>query len=370
MSARRKILMVAGARPNFMKVAPLAEVMAKSDTLEPLLIHTGQHYDPEMSQLFFDELGMPKPHRELGVGSDTHARQTARVMERLEDVMLQEQPDAVIVVGDVNSTMAGAIVAAKLTIPVGHVEAGLRSFDRTMPEEVNRVVTDQLSRWLFTPSRDGDENLRKEGIRPERIHFVGNVMIDTLLRFLPLADRSQILQNLGLKPGGYVLVTLHRPSNVDDPARLDGISRGLAEVAEGLPVVFPVHPRTKARMESAGLGERLHSSAGLHLLPPQSYLDFMALLRSARLTLTDSGGIQEEATVLRIPCLTFRPNTERPITVSMGTNKVLGEDPGVIVPAVMAALRQPYPPQSETPPLWDGQASSRILEILERDLGG
>jgi UDP-N-acetylglucosamine 2-epimerase (non-hydrolysing) len=369
-SRAHRVILVAGARPNFMKVGPLVQSMRASSILEPRLIHTGQHYDREMSQLFFDELKLPKPDRSLGVGSGSHARQTARIMERFEAVLLEEEPSAVVLVGDVNSTVAGALVASKLGIPVAHVEAGLRSYDRTMPEEINRVVTDQLSRWLFIPSMEAEGNLRKEGIDQERIYFVGNIMIDTLVRFLPLTEQSRILGELGLEAGNYTLVTLHRPSNVDNPDRLAGILEALAAVAEEIPVVFPIHPRTRARIDEAGWSSRIDGRPGLHILQPLGYLDFMALQRGARLALTDSGGIQEETTHLRVPCLTFRPNTERPVTITMGTNRLLGEDPELILPAVREILQSPYPPPGEDPPLWDGRTAPRIVKIMEESLAG
>ncbi|MBU1701156.1 MAG: UDP-N-acetylglucosamine 2-epimerase (non-hydrolyzing) [Candidatus Eisenbacteria bacterium] len=365
-----KIVLVAGARPNFMKVGPLVNAMKGSTLLEPYLVHTGQHYDREMSQLFFDELHLPEPDRSLGIGSGSHAQQTARIMESFETVLLEEKPAAVVLVGDVNSTVAGALVASKLRIPVAHVEAGLRSYDRTMPEEINRIVTDQLSDWLFIPSMEAEDNLLKEGIAKSRIYFVGNIMIDTLVRFLPLTDTAQILKQLGLDAGSYTLVTLHRPSNVDEPDRLDGILEALAAVAAEIPVVFPVHPRTRSRIIDAGWEQRIESLPGFRLLQPLGYLDFMALQRHARLALTDSGGIQEETTHLRVPCLTFRPNTERPITISMGTNRLLGEDPRKILPAVREILKQPYPPQAEDPPLWDGKTAPRIVKVLEESLAG
>ncbi|MBD3336349.1 MAG: UDP-N-acetylglucosamine 2-epimerase (non-hydrolyzing), partial [Candidatus Eisenbacteria bacterium] len=336
-----------------MKVGPLARALSGSPLLRPYLIHTGQHYDPEMSRLFFEELELPRPDRSLDVGSGTHAQQTARVMERIEPVLLETDPAAVIVVGDVNSTLAATLVATKLGRPVGHVEAGLRSYDRTMPEEINRLVTDQLSRWLFTPSPEAEENLLREGIDGERIHFVGNIMIDTLARFLPLTDRSRIFERVPVERGAYALVTLHRPSNVDDPKRLAQVLDALAAAAGQLPILFPMHPRTRRRMEAGGLESRLQRAPGLHLLPPLGYIDFAALMRAARLVLTDSGGIQEETTHLGIPCLTFRPNTERPVTVSMGTNRVLGEDPAAIGPAVRGVLERPLP-ATQPPPLWDG----------------
>jgi UDP-N-acetylglucosamine 2-epimerase (non-hydrolysing) len=366
MTRRPSVLLVAGARPNFMKVAPLVRALERSGRLRPRLVHTGQHYDPEMSRLFFEELRLPQPERYLDVGSASHAQQTARVMERLEPLLAEDPPAAVVVVGDVNSTLAAALVAVKMGLPVAHVEAGLRSFDRSMPEEINRLLTDQVSDWLFTHSPEAEENLRREGIPAERIHFVGNIMIDTLLELLPKADRSGILRKLGLREGTYLLTTLHRPANVDDPERLRALLDALAGVARRLPVVFPIHPRTRRRMEA--LGWRPPEGVPLQLLQPLGYLDFMRLMRSARVVLTDSGGIQEETTVLRIPCLTFRANTERPVTLRMGTNRLLGTDPEAILPAVEETLAAPYPPEGRTPPLWDGKTAGRIAAILERDL--
>jgi len=288
-------------------------------------------------------------------------------MERLEKVIGEEKPAALVVVGDVNSTLAGALVAAKLHIPVAHVEAGLRSYNREMPEEINRIVTDQLSRWLFTPSPEAEGNLQKEGVIGA-VHFVGNVMIDTLTRFLPLTERSQVLTKQRLTPRDFVLVTLHRPSNVDDGARLEQILRALAKIAEATEVVFPVHPRTRRRMETAGLTKITDRATRLRLLPPLGYLDFLMLMKSCSVALTDSGGIQEETTILKVPCLTFRPQTERPVTVTMGTNRVLGTDPATIVPAVTEILGAPPEPPAEPPPLWDGKAASRIVRILAGDL--
>lgn len=357
-----KILHVVGARPNFPKIAPImAALEREAARIEQRLVHTGQHYDERMSAVFFRDLQLPQPDVYLGVGSGSHAQQTARIMLAFEEVVLREQPDWVIVVGDVNSTVACALVCAKLGVRLAHVEAGLRSFDRTMPEEINRLVTDQLSDLLFTPSPDADAQLMREGIAPERIHRVGNVMIDSLLAALPLADRSPILATLGLTPGAYGLVTLHRPANVDDPAILAGLLDALATVARALPLVLPLHPRTRRRIAELG-----GAADGLRLIEPQGYLDFLQLTQHARLVLTDSGGLQEETTFLGIPCLTLRPNTERPITVTHGTNQVIGTQPTAIVERARAALAEPLPPRPQIEG-WDGHAAGRIVAVL-RDL--
>ena len=357
-----KILHVVGARPNFPKIAPIMAAMAEQpQRFRQRLLHTGQHYDERMSAIFFRDLALPQPDIYLGVGSGSHAQQTARIMLAFEEVALQEQPDWVVVVGDVNSTVACALVCAKLGIKVAHVEAGLRSFDRTMPEEINRVVTDQLADLLFTPSPDADAQLLREGIAPERIRFVGNVMIDSLIAALPLAATRPILAQLGLQPGNYGLVTLHRPANVDDPATLAGIIIALQTIACGLPLVFPLHPRTRRRIADFGL--HITDGAGLYVIEPQGYLDFLQLTQHARLVLTDSGGLQEETTFLGIPCLTLRPNTERPITVTHGTNKVIGAQPEAIVAHARASLQQPLPERPSIPG-WDGQAAQRIVAAL------
>ena len=311
-----KILNVVGARPNFMKIAPLVEEMKKTPDLQGILVHTGQHYDEGMSDVFFRDLGIPVPDVHLGVGSGTHAEQTARVMVEFEKVCIREKPHVVVVVGDVNSTMACTIVAAKLLIPVAHVEAGLRSFDRAMPEEVNRLVTDTLADILFTTSRDADENLKREGVSPQKIHFVGNVMIDTLLKHRQKAAELKVV-----KPEKYALVTLHRPSNVDDPQVLSTILQALEEISKSMPVIFPIHPRTAKRVEEFGL-----SMQGIRTMPPQGYLEFLNLMSTATIVLTDSGGLQEETTTLGIPCLTLRHNTERPVTITHGTNIMVGPD--------------------------------------------
>lgn len=357
------------ARPNFMKAAPIAAEMARrGGEFETTLVHTGQHYDDAMSRVFFEELGLPRPEIDLGVGSGSHAEQTARVMLAFEPVLTEHQPDWVVVVGDVNSTLAVALTAAKLGTRVAHVEAGLRSNDRAMPEEHNRILTDHLADALFTHCREADDNLIREGISPGRIHFVGNVMIDSLVRILPAAERRSILANMGLLDGGghpdsYVLVTLHRPSNVDDPATLLRIVRALRTIADEVPVVFPVHPRTRARMADLGL-DHGGEPTGLRLVDPLGYLDFLALERHAAVVVTDSGGIQEETTYLGVPCLTVRANTERPITISQGTNRLVGSDPSVLLQAVRTAIESNDSPSAGPPPLWDGRAAQRIVDVL------
>ncbi|MCU1266078.1 MAG: UDP-N-acetylglucosamine 2-epimerase [Acidobacteria bacterium] len=361
-----KVINVVGARPNFMKVAPIVKAMERRPTqFAPLVVHTGQHYDPAMSDAFFRDLDLPRPDRYLGVGSGSHAAQTAAVMELFEPVVLEEKPDWVLVVGDVNSTLACALVCVKLGIKVAHVEAGLRSRDRSMPEEINRLLTDQIADVLFTPSSDGDENLRAEGIPAERIHLVGNVMIDSLYLHLERARSSKIREDLGVANSDYAVLTLHRPSNVDDPETFAGIIKALGEISRRLPIIFPVHPRTRKAIADLGLTELIESSDGLRLIDPLGYLDFMWLYSGARLVLTDSGGIQEETTVLGIPCLTLRENTERPITVEMGTNVVVGTDPTRITAAAVAALdRRPDASTPRVPPLWDGKTAERIVDVL------
>jgi UDP-N-acetylglucosamine 2-epimerase (non-hydrolysing) len=357
-----KILHVVGARPNFPKIAPIMTEMARApQRFQQRLLHTGQHYDERMSAIFFRDLALPQPDLYLGVGSGSHAQQTAKIMLAFEEVVLHERPDWVIVVGDVNSTVACALVCAKIGINVAHVEAGLRSFDRTMPEEINRLVTDQLASLLFTPSPDADEHLLREGIAPERIRFVGNVMIDSLVTALPLAAERPILERLGLMPGQYGLVTLHRPSNVDAPSTFAELVAALQTIAGRLPLVFPVHPRTRQRMIDFGL--HADTTTGLQLVEPQGYLDFLQLTRHARLVLTDSGGLQEETTFLGIPCLTLRPNTERPITVTLGTNRVIGTQPAAIVRQALSILEQPLPARPSIPG-WDGHAAERIVAAL------
>jgi UDP-N-acetylglucosamine 2-epimerase (non-hydrolysing) len=361
-----KVINVVGARPNFMKVAPIVEAMRRrASEFAPLVVHTGQHYDESMSDAFFRDLGLPRPDVHLGVGSGTHARQTAAVMERFEPVVLEERPDWVVVVGDVNSTLACALVCAKLLVPVAHVEAGLRSRDRTMPEEINRLVTDQLSDLLLTPSVDADANLRAEGIPDERIRFVGNVMIDSLFKQLERAASSNARADLGVEGRDYAVVTLHRPSNVDERVTLARIVSALEEIGARLPVVFPIHPRTRKNLAEFGLLEEIERGRRVRLAEPLGYLDFLRLYSGARLVLTDSGGIQEETTALGIPCLTLRENTERPVTVELGTNRVVGTDPARIVGEANEALtkgRGGGPPR--VPPLWDGHTAERILDAL------
>jgi UDP-N-acetylglucosamine 2-epimerase (non-hydrolysing) len=359
-----KILNVVGARPNLMKMAPLVEEMARHTEIEQTLLHTGQHYDDNMSHIFFQELGLPNPDVYLGVGSGSHAWQTAQVMIGFEKVCQELEPHLVVVVGDVNSTLACAVTASKLWTPVAHVEAGLRSFDRRMPEEINRVVTDALSDLLFTTSRDAGENLQQEGIDPAKIHFVGNVMIDTLLRHRRRAAQSDVLARLGLAPRGYALMTLHRPSNVDERKTLEGILSALEAIQERLPLVFPIHPRTRKSLSAFGLSEKVGSMARLVLTEPLGYLDFLCLVDHARLVLTDSGGIQEETTIVGVPCLTLRENTERPVTVTEGTNEVIGSSPERIVDATLAIL-EGRSKEGRVPELWDGRAAERIVAVLK-----
>lgn len=361
-----KIINVVGARPNFMKVAPIVAAMKRrAATFQSLVVHTGQHYDAAMSDSFFRDLELPEPDTHLGVGSGSHAAQTAAVMERFEPVVLAEKPDWVLVVGDVNSTLACALVCVKLGVKVAHVEAGLRSRDRTMPEEINRLLTDQIADLLLTPSPDADANLRAEGIPAERIRFVGNVMIDSLVQNLERARASRIRSELGVKDSDYGVLTLHRPSNVDQPETFARILSALESITKTLPVIFPVHPRTRKTIAELGLTERVAAMANLRLIDPLGYLDFLNLYSSARLVLTDSGGIQEETTFLNIPCLTLRENTERPITVELGTNVVVGTDTTCIITAANAALNGSAKRTAGQLPLWDGHAAERILDALE-----
>ena len=348
---------VVGARPNFMKAAPVMQALG-THGVRQTLVHTGQHYDFNMSDVFFQQLGMPTPDVNLEVGSGTHARQTSQIIARFETVVLDGKPDWVVVYGDVNSTVAAAMVCAKLLIPVAHVEAGLRSFDRTMPEEINRLLTDQISDLLFTPSEDGNHNLRREGVAAERVHFVGNVMIDTLVRLLPYA-RERSSEGI---PESYALVTLHRPSNVDDIGWLKALFDMLLDISRDVPVLFPVHPRTRARMAEAGIEFRGGKSK-LQILDPIPYLEFLALQSRAAVVITDSGGIQEETTYLGVPCLTVRENTERPITVSLGTNILVGRDIQYLrteLEAVLAGRAK----RGTAPPLWDGHAAERIAQVM------
>lgn len=365
-----KIINVVGARPNFMKMAPIIEAMNRHPgRLEHRLVHTGQHYDRQMSKAFFDDLGMPKPDIDLGIGSGSQAEQTGKIMIAFERVCTQERPDLVIVVGDVNSTMACTITAKKLGIRVAHVEAGLRSRDMSMPEEINRLCTDVLCDDLYTTDRMANENLRREGIAEEKIHFVGNVMIDTLMKHRKLASGLDLGERWGLTPGGYATLTLHRPSNVDDRHVLQGILDALQEIAGRLPIIFPIHPRTRKMVAQFGLGHyfsRTDMAEGLWLTEPLGYLEFLHLNMHARLILTDSGGLQEEATVLGVPCVTMRHNTERPITCEVGTNVLVGNQPQAIKERAMDILNGKVRP-GRIPEKWDGQAAQRIVDhILER----
>lgn len=355
---------IVGARPNFVKIAPLLRALGRRAGLAPRLIHTGQHYDVQMSRAFFEDLALPEPDRYLDVGSASHAVQTARVMERYEQALAEERPAITLVVGDVNSTLACALVCAKAGVAVAHVEAGLRSFDRTMPEEINRLLTDQLADLLFITCRDARENLLREGVADEKIHFVGNVMIDALLESLPLAARKATPARFGLTGRPYAVATIHRPSNVDEAEGLERVIAILEGTGARLPVVFPIHPRTEKRAADLGLEARLRALPGVILTPPLRYLEFQDLLRQARIVLTDSGGIQEETAVLGIPCLTLRPNTERPVTIRSGMNHLVGTEPAAVLSKVAELLAVPPP---EAPPvieLWDGRAAERIAEVL------
>jgi len=361
---RIRVLSVVGARPNFMKIAPLLRELLARERFESCLVHTGQHYDPTMSQSFFRDLGIPEPDINLGVGSGPHGEQTAQVLTQVERLLLERRPDVVLVVGDVNSTLAATLAAVKLNIPVAHVEAGLRSGDREMPEEINRLLTDAVATWLFVTEPAAQANLRREGVAEHRIHLVGNVMIDTLLEHLDRARKLDTLQRLGLHSRGYALLTLHRPSNVDDPRQLRQLFDVLEEIHEKVPIVFPVHPRTAAAIQNLFGGEE----PTLRLVEPLGYLDFLCLMADAKLVLTDSGGIQEETTALGVACLTLRDTTERPITVTEGTNTVVGSDPATIRTETRKIL-DGKGKTGRVPELWDGRAASRIIDVLERELG-
>lgn len=363
-----KMIHVVGARPNFMKIAPLIDAINDYNCrpeakirFQQTLVHTGQHYDHKLSQLFFEQLGMPRPDINLQIGSGPHGQQTGRIMEAFEKVLMDIKPDMVLVAGDVNSTLACAVDAKKLGIAVAHVEAGLRSFDMSMPEEINRIVTDAISDILFTTDRIADEHLLREGVDSNKIHFVGNVMIDSLLKHREKALASPVLETLGLKNQAYALVTLHRPGNVDDPVVMRGISEALAVLSGKMQVVFPVHPRTRARLEVFGFDDIYHPQSAIRLLEPQGYLDFLNLMANARLILTDSGGIQEESTILNVPCLTLRPNTERPITIEQGTNRLVGNRKDDIITAIEQHVGTAG---TARPELWDGHAAERIVEKL------
>ena len=358
-----RVLALVGARPNFMKIAPLLRTLRERQRFETTLVHTGQHYDASMSEDFFRDLGIPEPDVNLAVGSGSHATQTAEVLVGVEALLIDQRPDALLLVGDVNSTVAASLAAAKLGIPIAHVEAGLRSGDRSMPEEINRLVTDTLSAWCFTTEPAGDENLLREGIGPEKIHQVGNVMIDTLLANRARADELDTLERLGLEANGYALLTLHRPSNVDDPATLSALFEALEEIHCKLPIVFPVHPRTSAAIRNLLGGKQ----PALNILPPLGYLDFLRLMSQSAFVLTDSGGIQEETTALGVPCLTLRDNTERPITIEEGTNLLIGSGADDVRNAALRILDGDAK-RGRVPKLWDGHAAGRIADILERDL--
>jgi UDP-N-acetylglucosamine 2-epimerase (non-hydrolysing) len=358
-----KVFNVVGARPNFMKVAPIMRAWQRIAGIDARLVHTGQHYDPKMSTLFFDELGMPRPDFNLEVGSGSHAQQTARIMVAFEALCLAERPDWVVVVGDVNSTVACALVAAKLGIRVAHVEAGLRSADRTMPEEINRILTDAISDQLFVSEASGMVNLGREGVAPSQTHFVGNVMIDSLLAHRERAEQTDVLERLEVRPGEYALLTLHRPSNVDDPATFRNILEALRVVDGDMPILFPAHPRTVQRITDHGLESLVSRLGRLRMIQPLGYLEFIKVTAHAQVVLTDSGGVQEETAILRVPCLTLRENTERPVTCTMGTNRLVGTTTDRIVAGYRAVRRGEFN-RDLTPPLWDGKAAERVVDVL------
>ena len=357
-----RVMSIVGARPNFMKVAPIvAQLNARHGAFESLLVHTGQHYDQKLSQVFFDELGIPAPDVNLNVGSGSHAQQTAAIMMAFEPVLIEHRPDVLIVVGDVNSTVACALVAVKLGVPVAHVEAGLRSFDRTMPEEINRLLTDQISDLLFTSEPGAEPNLQREGVDSAKIHFVGNVMIDTLLAHRTRAREHDVPARLGLSPRRYGLLTLHRPSNVDHEATFERIVTALSTISREIPIIFPVHPRTRPMIARSARAAALVREGALRLVDPLGYVEFLGLMEGARVVLTDSGGVQEETTILEVPCLTLRENTERPVTMTHGTNQLVGTDPT----RILDAWRNIDGGGARTaPPLWDGRAAHRIVDVL------
>ncbi len=365
---RCRIVLVAGARPNFIKIAPIVRALGREPgVFSSILVHTGQHYDAEMSDVFFDQLGIPRPDFNLQVGSGSHARQTAAVMTGFEDVLQKTKPNLILVVGDVNSTLACAVAAAKLGIPVAHVEAGLRSFDRSMPEEINRVLTDQISDWLFVTESSAEANLTREGIDPARVHFVGNVMIDTLLSCREHARQLGIPAALGLGNTPYAVLTLHRPQNVDQRDVFEQIMQGIEHISRDISIVFPMHPRTRQTVLGSQGAAAMLDSGRLRLVEPLGYLEFLGLVERSRAVLTDSGGVQEETTVLGVPCLTLRPNTERPATVTEGTNRIVGTSAARIIEA-WDAIKAAPPAPGRRPKLWDGRAAERIVEILRRDI--
>jgi UDP-N-acetylglucosamine 2-epimerase (non-hydrolysing) len=361
-----KIINVCGARPNFMKIAPLMESYKTSPYIKPILVHTGQHYDEKMSDLFFKQLGIPQPEINLEVGSGSHASQTAKIMERFEPVVLEQKPDYVLVVGDVNSTIACALVAKKLSVRVIHVEAGLRSFDRTMPEEINRILTDAISDLLFVSETSGVENLRREGTSEDRIFFVGNVMIDTLMHHIQKARQLPVLQQFNLQPKKYGIVTMHRPANVDSPEKFRSILEGLIFVSKSVPLLFAMHPRTQKNIQQSGLQGLFDQNPQIRITEPFGYLEFLNLMSNAAVVLTDSGGMQEETTILGTPCLTLRENTERPVTITVGTNRLVNPDRDSIIDAWKNLQTNP-PPTDRKPELWDGGAAKRIVKIIDED---
>jgi len=356
-----KIINIVGARPNFMKIAPIQRQMEESSKIEPILVHTGQHYDERMSKIFFEDLGLPNPDVYLGVGSGSHAVQTAKIMIEFEKVLMKYSPDMVLVVGDVNSTIACALVAVKMGISVTHVEAGLRSFDASMPEEINRKITDSISDFLFVSEKSGIDNLINEGINQEKIYFVGNVMIDSLINHLENARKSNIINKIGLNNKRYGLVTLHRPSNVDSKDKLIEIFNTFDEIQKKIAIVFPVHPRTIKKIQDFGLESMIGNMPNLHLIDPVGYLDFLKLMSCSELVITDSGGIQEETTFLNVPCITLRDNTERPITIDIGTNQLVK----INKQAIIKSFNNIKSKNGEIPELWDGQTAERIVNILE-----
>ncbi len=368
---RFRIFNVVGARPNMMKIAPIIAEMRRHSDLHPVLVHTGQHYDFAMSQVFLQQLDLGEPDYNLQVGSGTHHSQTAQVIRTFGELVQNDRPDMIVVAGDVNSTVACALVGAKELIPVAHIESGLRSFDRQMPEEVNRVITDAIADLLFTTEQSAARNLMQEGVPSEKIFFTGNVMIDSLVTALAAARRSTILDQLGVRPQKYAVLTLHRPSNVDDPERLQSTLRAISEIAKDIPVIFPIHPRTAGRVSSLRIenirdwsGTAAIGSQGIWTVPPASYLDFLCLMDSSAMMITDSGGVQEETTYLGIPCLTYRDNTERPVTITNGTNRLIGTSPAELVIAAKKALSEKHRNGHVPPPLWDGHAAERIVRVI------
>lgn len=363
----KKIHLIAAARPNFMKIAPLYHELVKRDDIKPIIVHTGQHYDLNMSDVFFRDFNLPQPHIHLGVGSGSHAEQTGNVMIAYEKILLKEKPDLVVVVGDVNSTIAATLAAVKLGIKTAHLEAGLRSFDRTMPEEINRLVTDSIADYLWTPSPDGTDNLLKEGVDPGKITHVGNIMIDSLEMLKSKIENLNISDTFGLDKGSYGLITLHRPSNVDNPEILEKLCSVLADISLKIPLIFPIHPRTSSRLKETGLDSIIQKPGSLYRTDPLGYKDFMNLVMGSRLLLTDSGGVQEETTYLGIPCLTLRSNTERPITITEGTNQLCThENLSEMVDQILAGNFA----KGRKPNLWDGKTASRVADCIESVVRG